>query len=181
MCYFGVSDLEREQVWTWMHESLNVNAQKWLECKKVWWTHKSLMSERKSEPERKKGWWTHEILDMRSSCLGRSGHKHFPSAAVWTYRFPSGTSTWDHKGFSSGTFRLAPQPGSINNPLLKLKTERKLFVFFPIGCCPNDNRKLQKQRKGLRQRLIIFSNHSASFLLPRLIQLIFSSFFSSFI
>ena len=34
---------------------------------------------------------THESLDIGTFRLGRSGHSHFPSGTVWTYRL----SVWD--------------------------------------------------------------------------------------
>ena len=84
--------VERTKVWTWTHESLDMNARKSGERTKVWtWTHDSLVNARRSGHERTKVWWTHESLDISTFRLGRSGHRHFPSGTVWTYRL----SVWD--------------------------------------------------------------------------------------
>ena len=89
---------ERTKIWwthtkvcTWTHKNM-VNARKSDERTEVWtWTHESLVNARKSD-ERTKVWtWTHKSLDIGTFRLGRSGHKHFPSGTVWTYRL----SVWD--------------------------------------------------------------------------------------
>ena len=55
-----ICNFERTKVWTW--GLLNAR-----------WTHEKF--------------WTHESLDIGTFRLGGSGHRHFPSGTVWTYRF----------------------------------------------------------------------------------------------
>ena len=102
-------DMNARKVW-WTHESLNMNARKvwWthesldMNARKVWWTHESLdMNARKVwwthenlDMNARKVWWTHESLDMNARKIlnaRKSGHRHFPSGTVWTYRL----SVWD--------------------------------------------------------------------------------------
>ena len=50
------------------------------------------MNARKSGHVRaRKSSWMLKSLDIARFCLGRSGHRHFPSGMVWTYRL----SVWD--------------------------------------------------------------------------------------
>ena len=84
----GLETKKRMKVWTWTHESLDMNT------RKVWWTHESLdgnkrksgrertkclVNARTSEHERTKVWsWTHESLDISTFRRGPSGHTYFP-------------------------------------------------------------------------------------------------------
>ena len=67
-----IGNFERTKVWTW--GLLNAR-----------WTHEKF--------------WTHESLDIGTFRLGGSGHRHFPSGTVWTYRLSVwhlnlGSSSW---------------------------------------------------------------------------------------
>ena len=88
-----IGNFERTKVWTW--GLLNAR-----------WTHEKF--------------WTHESLDIGTFRLGGSGHRHFPSGTVWTYRL----SVWH---LNLGSFRLFLL---LSVPVFSEKTQRTSTLKF---------------------------------------------------